>query len=69
MPICPFLHVFYLSFLHAGAPVFIDPPVSSSVVKGNGVEMKCTVEGDPFPQITWLLDNVIVVPDETLIMR
>ncbi|XP_063423731.1 cell adhesion molecule DSCAM-like [Mytilus trossulus] len=52
-----------------GGPVFVDPPVSTSVVTGEGTQMTCMVGGDPFPQITWFLNGLMVLPDDTLILR
>ncbi|CAC5391000.1 unnamed protein product [Mytilus coruscus] len=52
-----------------GGPVFLDPPVSTSVVTGEGTQITCMVGGDPFPQITWFLDGLMVIPDDTLILR
>lgn len=40
-----------------GAPTFVQPPVSQSVIKGQGLVLICLVQGDPEPEITWLFNG------------
>ncbi|XP_078326030.1 contactin-5-like isoform X2 [Crassostrea virginica] len=43
-----------------GAPTFVQPPVSQSVIKGQGLVLICLVQGDPEPEITWLFNGLPV---------
>ncbi|XP_061165065.1 cell adhesion molecule DSCAML1-like [Saccostrea echinata] len=40
-----------------GAPTFVQPPLSQSVIKGQGLVLICLVQGDPEPEITWLFNG------------
>ncbi|XP_069120341.1 contactin-5-like isoform X2 [Argopecten irradians] len=46
-----------------GAPIFIQPPIGVTAIKGEGVSLTCLVSGDPFPEIRWLQDRIDVVPN------
>ena len=44
--------------MSTGAPVFTTPPVNHRVIKGQGLQLSCVVEGDPLPKIEWFLDRI-----------
>ncbi|XP_033732840.1 LOW QUALITY PROTEIN: hemicentin-1-like [Pecten maximus] len=46
-----------------GAPIFLQPPIGVTAIKGEGVALTCMVNGDPFPEIRWLQDRIDVVPN------
>ncbi|OWF49359.1 Down syndrome cell adhesion molecule homolog [Mizuhopecten yessoensis] len=46
-----------------GAPIFLQPPIGVTAIKGEGVALTCLVGGDPFPEIRWLQDRIDVVPN------
>lgn len=45
---------------HSAAPHFLSQPRSQNVVEGQNVKFTCEVSGEPYPNIEWLKDNMIV---------
>ena len=45
------------SFIAADRPSIVRPPATSSVALGSRIELTCGVDGNPLPQITWLLNT------------
>lgn len=52
-----------------GAPIFIQPPVGLTVMKGKLVQLMCYVQGDPFPEVIWLFDKRAINVSETIGFR
>ena len=52
--------MYMLLCVFQGAPTFVQPPVSQSVIKGQGLVLICLVQGDPEPEITWLFNGMPV---------
>lgn len=52
-----------------GAPIFIEPPVGLTVEKGKLAQLTCYVQGDPFPEVTWLFENEVLTVSETVSFR
>ncbi|XP_052790482.1 cell adhesion molecule DSCAM-like [Mya arenaria] len=52
-----------------GAPIFIEPPIGKTVEKGKLAHLSCYVQGDPFPEVTWLFEDVEVTVSNTVSFR
>ncbi|XP_053381258.1 hemicentin-1-like isoform X2 [Mercenaria mercenaria] len=52
-----------------GAPIFVEPPVGLTIEKGKLAQLTCYVQGDPFPEITWLFENEVLTVSETISFR
>ncbi|WAR31029.1 DSCAM-like protein [Mya arenaria] len=51
------------------APIFIEPPIGKTVEKGKLAHLSCYVQGDPFPEVTWLFEDVEVTVSNTVSFR
>ncbi|XP_074654147.1 contactin-6-like [Tubulanus polymorphus] len=47
----------------SGGPKILEPPVPVSVIKGRLLRLKCKVDGEPFPTVTWFKDSQKLNPD------
>ncbi|KAK3589280.1 hypothetical protein CHS0354_008343 [Potamilus streckersoni] len=52
-----------------GAPIFINPPASQTLVKGSLANLSCIVQGDPFPMVTWMFEGQAVVEGSSVYLR
>jgi len=55
--------------LFIGAPIFVEPPIGLTIQKGKLAQLTCYVQGDPFPEVTWLFEDEIITPSETVSLR
>ena len=60
------LYILWLAlFLFPAAPLLIEPPIPTSVVKGDLFKLTCLVDGDPFPSVSWYHDDQLVIAGGT----
>ncbi|XP_052221507.1 cell adhesion molecule DSCAM-like isoform X2 [Dreissena polymorpha] len=52
-----------------GAPIFIEPPVGMTIEKGKLSQLTCYVQGDPFPEVTWLFETTVLTTSEKVSFR
>ena len=65
----PFIQDKYYSCHDSGAPIFVEPPIGATLEKGKLARLTCYVQGDPFPEVTWLFEDVPVVASDTTSFR
>lgn len=51
-------------------PQIVDPPAPVEALVGNTVEMRCAIEGEPLPEVSWSKnDETVILNDRVALMQ